>query len=120
LKETSRPSLLRELDQNKITAKDVYDMAIRNDSLAIEIFNITGAVLGEACANYVLFSAPEAIILFGGLARAGEILLKPTRESFEQHLLHIFKSKVRIMQSGLNEADSAILGASALAWEVII
>mgnify|MGYP003338816728 CR=1 FL=1 len=76
-----------------------------------------GKVLGLALANFVMFSSPEAIIFFGGMAKAGELLMKPTRETMEKNLLPIFQNKVKLIFSELKEADAAILGASALVWE---
>lgn len=111
------PSSLRNLDIEEITSKDVYDAAVAGDKLAKEIFNYTGEILGEACADMVAFSSPQAIILFGGLAKSGELLLKPLRESFEKNLMPIFRGKTEIIVSELKEADAAVLGASALGWE---
>jgi glucokinase len=74
--------------------------------------------LGEALANFVMFSSPEAIILFGGVIKAGDLIMKPTKENMEKNLLPIFQNKVRLIFSELKEADAAILGASALVWEL--
>ena len=101
-----------------ITSKDVFDAAMEGDEIAIEIFNFTGRILGEAFADFVTFSAPEAIILFGGLAKAGDLILKPIVENMEKNLLNIWKGKVKVLFSELKEADAAVLGASALAWEI--
>lgn len=111
------PSLLREIPIDAITSKDVYDAAVKGDKLANEIFEYTGNILGEAFADFTVFSSPEAIILFGGLAKSGELLMRPLRESMEKHMLHIFKGKVKVIPSELKEADAAVLGASALGWE---
>jgi glucokinase len=113
---STRESLLRNVDVENITAKDVFDAASKGDAIANEIFEYTGNILGEACANYALFSAPEAIVLFGGLAQAGELIFKPTRESFERNCLYIFKDKIKIIPSELKASDAAILGASAVGW----
>lgn len=110
-------SILRNISGRAITAKDVFDAAEQGDFLATEIFNYTGRVLGEAFANFVAFSSPEAIILFGGLAKAGDYLLKPIKEAMDQYTLNIFKGKTKLLLSELNEAEAAILGASALGWE---
>lgn len=118
LLESDRPSLLRNLKIEDITSKDVYDAAIQGDELAKEIFDITGNILGEALANFVSFSSPEAIILFGGLTKAGKLIFDPIRKSMEENLLPIFRNKIRILMSALKESDAAILGASALGWEV--
>lgn len=113
----TEPSLLRNLNVEDITSKDVYDAAIAGDKLAKDIFEYTGTLLGEAFADFTVFSSPEAIILFGGLAKSGELLLKPLRNAMEKNMLPIFKGKVRILTSELKEADAAVLGASALGWE---
>lgn len=101
----------------EITSKDVYDAAIAGDSVARRVFDYTGRVLGEAFTNFVAFSAPEAIILFGGLAKAGDLLINPIREAMEKNILFIWKDKVRILRSELKDTDAAVLGASALGWE---
>lgn len=111
------PSLLRNLDIDSITSKDVYDAAIAGDKMAKEIFNYTGTILGEAFADMVAFSSPQAIILFGGLAKSGDLLLNPIREAFEKNVLTIFRGKTKIIVSELKEGDAAVLGASALGWE---
>ncbi|MBD5249923.1 MAG: ROK family protein [Bacteroides sp.] len=110
-------SKLRDIPLDQITSKDVYDAAIAGDPLAKEIFQFTGNMLGEAFADFTVFSSPEAIILFGGLAKSGELLMKPIRESMERNMFPAFKGKVKILPSELKEADAAILGASALGWE---
>ena len=92
----------------------MYDCALKGDTVANEIFEFTGQLLGESLANFVMFSSPEAIVLFGGLTKAGELLLKPTRRHMEANLLPIFQNKVQLLFSELKEADAAILGASAL------
>ncbi len=113
----TEPSLMRDLDIEKITSKDVYDAAIAGDKMAKDIFEFTGTMLGEAFADFTVFSSPEAIILFGGLAKSGDLLLKPIRNAMEKNMMQIFKGKVRILTSELKEADAAVLGASALGWE---
>lgn len=110
-------SLLRKIPAEQITSKDVYDAAIEGDKLAIEIFRRTGETLGKAIANFIAFSSPEAIILFGGLTKAGDYLLKPLQEAIDAHVLPIFKGKAKLILSQLKDADAAVLGASALGWE---
>jgi glucokinase len=90
---------------------------MQGDELAQKVFAYTGEVLGEALANFVMFSSPEAIILFGGVTKAGDLLMRPTKEHMERNLLPIFQNKVKLLFSELKEADAAILGASALVWE---
>lgn len=114
----NEPSSLRQIPIQDITSKDVYDAAITGDKLALEIFEYTGKILGEAFANFIAFSSPKAIILFGGLAKAGDLILKPIKEAMERNTLNIYKGKVKIMFSELKESDAAVLGASALGWEV--
>lgn len=116
LESSTEPSLLRGLDV--ITSKDVYDAAKQGDSLAIRIFEYTGRILGEKLADFVQFSAPEAIVLFGGLARSREFLEKPILKAMNENLLPLWKNKVDLLFSSLKESDAAILGASALAWEL--
>jgi glucokinase len=118
LEKSTEESLLRKVPKTKIDSKKVYEAAIENDKLAKEIFDFTGKVLGMALANFVMFSSPEAIILFGGLTKAGELILKPTREHMEENLIQVFQNKVKILVSHLKESDAAILGASALVWEM--
>ncbi len=118
LHKSKAKSILRSIPKEEIDSKKVYEAATKGDKLAIEIFEFTGKVLGMALANFVMFSSPEAIILFGGLTKAGELILKPTREHMEANLIQVFQNKVKILISHLKESDAAILGASALAWEI--
>lgn len=113
---SDKPSLLRNIDADALESKDIYDAAVKGDELAIEIFNITGEILGKALANNVAFSNPEAIVLFGGLAKAGDFITKPTFKAMQDNMLNIFKDKTKLLLSTLKDADAAILGASALAW----
>ncbi|MDX9782041.1 MAG: ROK family protein [Bacteroidales bacterium] len=117
LESGDEPSILRGLSDN-ITSKDVFEAAAQGDKLAIRIFEFTGRKLGESFAEFVAFSAPQAIILFGGLARAGDLLLKPIVEHMNANLLHLWKNKIDVIFSQLKESDAAILGASALGWEI--
>lgn len=111
------PSMLRKIHVDEITSKHVYDAAIQGDELSKKIFEFTGEILGKAFANFVAFSAPEAIILFGGLANAGNLLLNPVKKALEENVLFVWKDKVKILASELKDADAAVLGASALGWE---
>lgn len=113
----TEPSLLRNIPVDALTSKDVYDAAVNGDKIAKEIFEFTGNILGEAFADFVTFSSPEAIILFGGLSKSGDLLLRPLRESMERNMMYMFKDKVKVILSELKEADAAVLGASALGWE---
>lgn len=115
---SNEDSLLRKIALESITSKDVFDAAQDGDQIAKDVFAFTGQVLGEALADFVKFSSPEAIILFGGLAKSGDLLMKPLRQSMEDNLMPIFKGKVKLLFSEMKDADAAILGASALAWEL--
>jgi glucokinase len=117
LNTTDRPSILRNIPVEKITSKDVFEAAQKEDEVAKEVFEFTGKILGMSLANFVMFSSPEAIILFGGLTKAGDMILKPTREHMEANVIEIFENKVKILFSHLKESDAAILGASALMWD---
>lgn len=110
------PSLLSSYTIDELTSETVFKCAEQGDKIANEVFEFTGQILGEALATFVSFSAPEAIVLFGGLTKAGDMLMKPTRKAMEDNLLQVFKNQVKILFSTLNEADAAILGASALVW----
>ena len=116
LEASNEPSLLREVET--ISSKDVYDAAKAGDALAKRIFDYTGRMLGRSFADFVAFSSPEAIVLFGGLARAKEYIYEPMLEAMNENLLPLWKGKIKIVFSSLKESDAAILGASALAWEL--
>jgi len=118
LENTDRPSSLRAIPTGELNSKAVFEAATKGDEVAKEVFAFTGKVLGMALANFVMFSSPEAIILFGGLTKAGDLILKPTREHLEANVIEIFQNKVKILVSHLKESDAAILGASALMWEL--
>ena len=113
---TDEPSLLRGVED--LSSKSVYEAAVEGDALALRIFDYTGKMLGRSFADFVAFSAPEAIVLFGGLARAKEFFYEPMLQSMNENLMHQWKGKVKIVFSQLKESDAAILGASALAWEL--
>lgn len=113
----NEPSLLRNIPVDEITSKDVYDAAMQGDKLAKDIFEYTGTILGEAMADMTVFSSPSAFVLFGGLAKSGELLLKPLRNAMDKSMLSVFKGKPKVLLSELKDADAAVLGASALGWE---
>ena len=113
---SDEPSVLRNLDS--IASKDVFDAAKEGDKLALKIFEFTGKILGRSFADFIAFSAPEAIVLFGGLARAKEFLTAPIEDAMNANVLPLWRNKVKIVYSQLKESDAAILGASALAWEL--
>ena len=109
---------MRDIPKAALNSKAVFEAATKGDEVAKEVFAFTGEILGKALANFVMFSSPEAIILFGGLTKAGDLILKPTREHLEANVIEIFQNKVKILVSHLKESDAAILGASALMWEL--
>lgn len=108
------PSELRKYDNCEFSTKDIYTAASNGDAIAKQVFEITGDILGYALSNFIAFSSPEAIIFFGGVTQAGEILFMPIRKAMEDNLLKIYQNKVKIIPSALSESDAAILGASAL------
>ncbi len=114
---TDRPSLLREKPLKDIESLDVSIAASKGDEVANEIFQFTGKMLGEACADFAAFSSPEAFIFFGGLCKAGDLIMKPIKEAYDNSVLKIFKGKAKFLVSGLMNANAAVLGASALGWE---
>ncbi len=118
LETCNKESLLRNLPIETITSKDVYEAAIQEDVVAKEIFEFTGKILGEALADFVAFSAPEAFVLFGGLTKSGNLILDPIVDNMEKNLLPLWKNKIKVLFSELKESDAAVLGASALAWEL--
>jgi glucokinase len=116
LAERSDDSLLRRLRPEAITSKDIYEAAIAGDALACEVFDRTGRILGTAFADFTAFTSPEAFILFGGLAQAGELLRRPLVEAMEANLMQCWKGHIKVLFSELKAADAAVLGASALGW----
>jgi len=112
LQTSNEESMMRQYKPEEITSKIVYD------AVAKEVYRFTGQILGESLANFVMFSSPEAIVLFGGVIKAGELIMEPTKEHMEKNLLPIFQNKIKLVFSELREADAAILGASALVWEL--
>lgn len=115
LQQRKDDSLLRNYS-TALTAKNIHEAALAGDKLAIEIFDYTGMILGRTLANAVAITSPQAVILFGGLAKAGDVLYKPVKKYMEESLLSVFKDTVELLPSALPDADAAILGASALAW----
>ena len=111
-------SLLRNVSSENITSKDVYDAAVQGDKLAQEIFEFTGKILGELLADAIAFSSPEAIVLFGGLAKSGDYIMKPIQKAIDDNILKIYQGKTKLLVSELKDSDAAVLGASALAWEL--
>ncbi len=118
LANSEKPSLLRDLDPEAITSLDVSIAAGKGDEIANEIFQFTGKMLGEACADFATFSSPEAFVFFGGLTKAGELIMKPIRDAYDAHVLNIFKEKAQFLVSSLEGSSAAVLGASALGWDI--
>lgn len=113
----SDDSLLRSLKPEEITSKDVYDAAMKGDALSKEIFDFTGRLLGEALADFACSTSPEAFVLFGGLSKAGGLLLDPLVEAMEENLLPVWRGKIKVVLSELASSEAAVLGASALGWK---
>lgn len=118
LANSEKPSLLRDLNPEAITSLDVSIAAGKGDEIANEIFQFTGKMLGEACADFATFSSPEAFVFFGGLTKAGELIMKPIRDAYDAHVLNIFKEKAQFLVSSLEGSSAAVLGASALGWDI--
>lgn len=118
LQTTTRPSLLRNMNAEEITSLDVSIAAEKGDKLALEIYEFTGKMLGEACADFAAFSSPEAFIFFGGMTKAGELIMKPIREAYDAHVMKPFRGKAQFLISALDGASAAVLGASAIGWEI--
>ena len=118
LSTTEQPSLLRELNPDEITSLDVAIAAGKGDKLANEIFEFTGQILGEACSDFAAFSSPEAFIFFGGVTKAGDLIMNPIKKAYEENVLKIYKDKAQFLVSGLEGSSAAVLGASAVGWEI--
>ena len=118
LEKTDRPSLLRDMKPEDITSLDVSIAAGKGDELAKEIYEFTGRMLGEACADFATFCSPEAFIFFGGMVKAGDLIMNPIRKAYDEHVMPIYKGKAQFLVSGLDGASAAVLGASAVGWEV--
>ena len=115
---TDTPSLLREMKAEDITSLDVSIAANKGDKLALEVYEFTGRMLGEACADFAAFSSPEAFIFFGGLTKAGDLIMDPIKKSYNEKVLKIFQGKAKFLISGLDGSAAAVLGASAIGWEI--
>ena len=118
LEESSEATSLRDIATDKLTSYEVYKAAMAGDTMAQEVFKQTGRRIGIACANIATFLSPEAFIFFGGLAQAGELLLRPIEEAYNENVLSLYKGKAKFLMSGLDGAKAAILGASAIAWDL--
>jgi len=120
LSKSNEKSLLRDISFNLLESKTICNAALEGDKIAIEAFEFTGKVLGQKLSDAVAVTSPEAIILFGGLALAGDLIIKPTKKSLEKNLFHVFRNKVKLIPSGLPEGESGVLGASALIWNELM
>jgi len=118
LQKSDKPSLLRELDADKITSLDVSIAAGKGDALAKEIYEFTGKMLGEACADFAVFSSPEAFVFFGGMVKAGDLIMKPIEKAYNDHVMPLFRGKAKFLVSALDGSSAAVLGASAIGWEL--
>ena len=118
LETSDAPSLLRELDPEKITSYDVSVAATKGVKVALDIYEFTGRILGEACANFATFSSPEAFIFFGGLTKAGDLIMNPIKKAYEENILNIYKGKAKFLVSSLEGSSAAVLGASAVGWDI--
>ena len=118
LSTTDEPSKWRDLDPESITSLDVSIAASQGDALAKRVYEYTGHLLGEACADFAAFSSPEAFIFFGGLTKAGNLIMDPIKAAYNEHVMPIFKGKAQFLISGLDDASAAVLGASAIGWDL--
>jgi glucokinase len=116
LSEMREYSVLRDIPPSQLTAKKIAEAASKNDPVALEAIDYTAEMLAFGITNAIVFSSPEAVFLFGGLAQAGEMLFAPVREYVDQTVQPIFKGTVKILPSGISESNAAVLGAAALAW----
>jgi glucokinase len=118
LEKSDEPSLLRDMNPEDITSYDVSVAAGKGDALANRVYTFTGELLGEACANFATFCSPEAFIFFGGLTKAGDLLMEPLKKSYDAHVLKIYKNKAKFLISSLEGSSAAVLGASAVGWDI--
>ena len=118
LSKSKKASPLRDILEKDITSLDVFLAAEKGDAIAKEIFEITGTILGKACADMAAFSSPEAFVFFGGLTKAGDYIMKPLAKAYDENVLHNYKGKAQLLISTLPGAEAAVLGASALAWDI--
>ena len=110
--------MLRSIKPEDITSLDVSIAAGKGDELAKRVYEFTGEMLGEACADFAAFSSPEAFIFFGGLTKAGDLIMDPIKRSYDNHVMPIFKGKAQFLISGLDGSSAAVLGASAIGWDI--
>jgi glucokinase len=116
LSERREESAFRDLPPSELTSKMIVEEAVKGDRIALEAINYTAEKLALGIINAITFSSPEAVFLFGGLVKAGEMLLEPVRNYVDQNVMPIFRGSVKILPSGVSETNAAVLGAAALAW----
>jgi glucokinase len=119
LSEMREDSPLRDIQPSQLTSKKIAEAASKKDPVAMKAMSYTAEMLGFGIVNAIVFSSPEAIFLFGGLAQAGDMLLNPVREYVDRNVQPIFRGTYRILPSGIPENNAAVLGAAALAWNEI-
>jgi len=115
----NKKSNLTKYTFEDLSPKIIFEEALKNDSVAKETFEESAKILGRVLADSVAYTSPEAIIIFGGVAKSGDFLFLPLKKYFEENLLNIFKNKVKILPSGLSDKNIAVLGAAALIWNEI-
>ena len=118
LSTSDMPSLLREYKPEDITSLEVSIAAGKGDELAKKVYDFTGEMLGEACADFAAFASPEAFVFFGGLTKAGDLIMEPIKKSYDEHVMPVFKGKAQFLISGLDGSSAAVLGASAIGWDI--
>lgn len=118
LTKRNEESELRNIPLDKVTSKDVSVAAEHGDKLARDIYEFTGYLLGRTCANFTAFSSPEAYVFFGGLTKAGNLIMEPIKRGYDENVQNIFKGKAKMLISQLDDAQAAVLGAAALAWSI--
>ncbi len=115
---TDTPTLLRQIPLDQLESRHVSEAAWKGDEVAKSIMDFTGEMLGRACANFACFNSPEAFIFFGGLTKAGDLIMEPIRRAYEANVLKCYAGKAKILTSQLDNASAAVLGASALGWDL--
>nr|MBP7473135.1 ROK family protein [Prevotella sp.] len=118
LEKSNEESLLRKYKPEDITSLEVSLAAGKGDKLAKRVYDYTGKILGEACADFATFCSPEAFVFFGGLTKAGDLLMKPIKKAYDDHVMTIFRGKAKFIVSTLDGSSAAVLGASAVGWDL--
>ena len=118
LETTDKPTILRDIPLEQVDGLAITQAARKGDAVALEIFEYTGRILGEACADFACINSPEAFIFFGGLSKAGDLIMNPIKKAYDENVLKIYKGKAKFLLSQLDDAKAAVLGASAIGWEI--